>query len=249
MLTTQHKTLLHNLIKNKDVEGIHELMKQFSVADQKRLKLILVETLGNRKKTSCEDSLQIYARLIPLDLNLYYKSFLLAAPAYKKEEEFWNNLEILKPLGLFLSTNKAYYRQNLISIWIKGISHHHSVKDIFQVMVVQNPIVQLNYLIESDSLYGYYEFMLYAIKNDVEVKNISKLIRKLLLPDPKTTLPQNIREDTANFLTHHFNIHDLQYNWHRELDVTTFAFAEKSFESFVKVVIPASRIQHYLDTL
>ena len=115
-------------------------------------------------------------------------------------------------------------------------------------MEVQNPIVQLNYLIESDSIYGYYQFMLYAIKNDVEIKNISKLIRKLLLPDQKMTLPQNVREDTANFLTHHFNVQDIHYSWHRELDITMFAFAEKSFESFVKVVIPSSRIQYYLST-
>ena len=248
MLTSQHKALLYSYIGNKDVKGIHALMEQFSVADQKRLKLILIDTLANRKKTSCEHSLEIYAGLIPLNLNLYYKSFLLAAPTYKKEESFWSNLDILKPLGLFLSKNKAYYRQNLISEWIKGISHHHSIEKLFQIMEVQNPIVQLNYLIESDSIYGYYQFMLYAIKNDVEIKNISKLIRKLLLPDQKMTLPQNVREDTANFLTHHFNVQDIHYSWHRELDITMFAFAEKSFESFVKVVIPSSRIQYYLST-
>ena len=249
MITSQHRNILANLIDNQDANGIHDLMNQLSVADQKQLKLVLVKTLANRKSVTCSQSMALYAALIPQNLNLYYKSFLLAAPAYKKDNEFWENLNLLEPLGDFLSQTKAYYRQNLIVEWTNGLKSHHPVEELFRIMKVTNPMVQLNYLIESDSLYGYYLFMILAIRHDIDLANLSKLVRKLLLPNDKLKTPQNMREDTANFLTHHFNIQDIHYPFHRTLDATMFAFAEKNYESFLKVIIPASRIQSFLNSL
>lgn len=224
-------------------------MSQLSVSDQKQLKQLLAKELQNRKNNTCASSLRVYLSLIPLNLNLYFKSFLLAAPNYKQEEEFWNNLFLLESLGSFLSHTKAYYRQSLITEWIKGLMPGHNVMELFNVMKVGNPLIQLNYLIESDSFYGYYIFLKLAVSSDIETSEISKLIKKLLLPNDKCTIPQNIREDTVNFLTHYFNINDIKYPFHRELDHSLFAFAEKNYESFLKVIIPASRIKYYLDSL
>lgn len=249
MITSQHRRLLNTYIENADAQSIHTLMVQLPVADQRQLKLLLAQTLADRKKVGCKESLLLYVALLPQNLNFYYKSFLLAAERYRKEEEFWNNLSLLAPLGEALSTTKAYYRQNLLTEWLNGLKPEHSSADLFRYMKVSSTLVQLNYLIESDSLYGFFQFMHVALHSDVKTDDLSKLIRKLLLPHEKLALPQNVREDTANFLSHFFNIQDIPYPFHRTLDSTMFAFAEKSYESFLKVIIPANRISAYLHAL
>lgn len=249
MITSQHRNQLNTYIESADAQGIHTQMIQLSVADQKQLKLILAQTLSNRKVISSKDSLQLYVDLLPLNLNLYYKSFLLAAESYRKDKDFWENLSVLEPLGEILSQMKAYYRQNLLTEWLKQLKPYHAADMLFQYMKVSNVLVQLNYLIESDSLYGFFLFMHTVLKSDVQTGDLAKLIRKLLIPSEKLTVPQNIREDTANFLSHFFNIQSIQYPFHRVLDTTMFAFAEKDYESFLKVIIPANRISAYLNAL
>ena len=249
MITPQHRNLLNSLIDAGDSQGIHTLMEQLSVADQKQLKLALAQTLGNKNKVDTLQVMKIFTDLVPLNLNLYYKSFLMAAENLKQEENFWKHLSILKPLGEFLGSNKAYYRQNLLTTWLNGLKPGHSSEELFQVMQVTNPVIQLNYLIESDSLYGFYQFMTLAISKDVDSITLSKLIRKLLLPNEKFRIPQNMREDTANFLSHYFNINDIHYPFHRTLDTTMFSYAEKSYESFLRVIVPASRIKDFLGNL
>lgn len=249
MLTSEHFTQLRRLLAANDTQGIHTLVDQLSVADQKRMKLELFKLLDKTKVLTFEERLHTYIGLLSLNLNLYFKGFLLASENLSETHEFWNSLEKLDPLGVQLSHTKAYYRQQLITKWIHNLKPNQDVVRLFFHMRVINPVIQLNYLIESNSIYAYYQFLLLCIKYDVEKAIIAKFCRQLLIRNEKRTISQNIREDVANFLIHFFDITSLYYPFRRELDSTMFAYAEKSFESFLKVIIPANRISSYLETI
>lgn len=249
MLTNEHFAQLRRLLLANDAQGIHSLVSQLSVADQKRIKLELFKILGDKKLLTFESRLSIYLSLLSTNLNLYFKGFLMAADELGRESAFWQNLDLLDDLGKQLSHTKAYYRQQLITCWIRNLKQSQDVVKLFFHMRVINPVIQLNYLIESDSLYAYYQFLLLCIKYDVEKAIIAKFCRQLLVRNEKLNISQNIREDVANFLIHFFDITALYYPFRRELDSTMFAYAEKSYESFLKVIIPASRINTYLENI
>lgn len=242
MITAQHRTLLQQHILQSDSLAIHQLLSQFSVADQKQAKQVIARNLADRKICPVESCIRIYAELMQQNLNLYFKTFALACESLRNEPAFWQNLELLHPIGLLFQTNKIYYRQTVVRTLTHQIKPEQPVSLLFEVMQITEPRAQLIYLLEADSLFACYQLIHLATQHDIDAAFLTKCTKQLLTND-KSSLPFYVREDVVNFITHYFNGVNVRYPFTRTFDPTLLSYAERSYDAFCKVIIPANRIK------
>lgn len=240
MITLQHRNQLQAFVQQGDAASIHQMLSLFSVADQKQAKLVLARYLSEGKDCSLPDSLHIYVQLMQLNLNLYFKMFALVCEKFRTQPEFWDLLDELLPLGQLLKENKAYYRQTILRVLMHQLTPDIPVVRLFQIFKVQEVKAQLIYLLEADSLFACYQLIILAAQNDVDPIVLTKCAKQLLTND-KSTIPFYIREDVVSFMVHYFNGFAIRYPFKRTFDSSLLSYAEQSFDTFSKVIVPAKR--------
>ncbi|MCF0186138.1 MAG: hypothetical protein HUJ98_06595 [Bacteroidaceae bacterium] len=221
--------------------AIHQQLSLFGVADQKQAKLLLARYLSDREMISLKGCVRMQVELMQQNLNLYFNTFVLACEAYRNEDEFWELLEELRPLGEYLKECRVYYRQTLLRTLLYKLKQNRLVHQLFEVMQVAEPKARLVYLLGADSLFAYYQFVTLAASADIDMPFLTKCAKELLTND-KSSIPYYVREDVVNFITHYFNGLALRYPFRRAIDPALLSYAERSFDAFSKVIVPAKRI-------
>lgn len=242
MLTAQHRTLLQQYILQSDSLAIHQLLSQFSVAEQKQAKQVVARYLADRKICPIDQCIQIYADLMKENLNLYFKTFALACESLRNETDFWQNLESLRPIGLLFQSNRVFYRQTVIRTLTFQLRPEFPIGQLFDVMQINEPRAQLVYLLEADSLFACFQFIRLSVQHDIDATFLTKCAKQLLTKE-KSSMPYYVREDVVNFITHYFNGVAVRYPFKRTLDPMLLSYAERSYDAFCKVIIPANRIE------
>ena len=248
MLTKLHIVALQDYVKQGNAAGIHDLLTHCSVADQKQGKQIVARTMANRRDCSLQQSIEIYSALLQYDLNLYFKTFLLYGETLRDEAAFWGNLSLLNKVGELLQKNRPYYRQQLLNCWLCKLNKDKDAAELLKVMRINDVKAKMSYLLQAATLYAYYLLIVIALQQDAETAYLKKCCTHIL-STPDSAVPIGVRRDVVNFMVQYFNIPDTNLRFFHKLEVGTFSYAERSYESFVKVIIPAERIQHFVNVL
>lgn len=242
MITAQHRTILQQYILQSDSLAIHQMLSQFSVTDQKQAKQVIARFLADRKICPVDSCIRIYTGLMQQNLNLYFNTFALACESLRNEPDFWHNLDLLHPIGLLFKSNRVYYRQTVIRTLSRQLKPELPVLLLFDVMQITEPRAQLVYLLEADSLFACYQLIRLAVQHDIEPAFLTKCTKQLLTND-KSCMPFYVREDIVNFITHYFNGVNVRYPFKRTLDPSLLSYAERTYDAFCKVIIPANRLK------
>lgn len=241
MLTEQHRQTLLRQVKQLDAATLHATLQHMSVADQKQAKILLARYLADRHHLSLPDCLSLYSGLLSQSLNMYFNMFCLAVPALRQEPTFWEHLDCLSSLGELLSRNRVFYRQKLLDLLLLHIEPERPVQQLFRVLQVHEARAQLVYLMQADSLYGYYQFVQIASQHDVEASFLSQCAKHILTYD-KSSIPAYVRLNIVTFLVHFFNGVQISASLSPTIHAGLLSYAEHSYDAFCKVVMPSRRI-------
>ena len=232
---------LREALNQGDYEAIHSQISSLRINDQKSAKMMVANYLADFRKCPVAQSMRVYVGLQLQKTNLYYNAFALLCPKLGAQPQFWENLPLLQPLGELYGQNKVFYRQNVVRALIHGISTEYPVLQLFQVLNITDPRAQMVYLVEPDSIYAMYLLLKVASQNEVDTAFITQCIKQFWT-NSKSEIPVHQRESVVNFMNQYFNdvhVHHLNV---QELLPAQLAYAEKSFDAFCKVIIPAKRI-------